>query len=136
IFEAPSDTEAIKTLLLVEIDLVLRDSAGPAGALSSFVSGARDVTPGVLVVAVGAAGEEESTADFLVPDNFTTRELDGVLRQAVEKQRLVREIKMMRAPAVAPRVVARSAGAGEGTWGNAGLARELKGLSRVFDHDY
>jgi len=132
IFEAPSDTEAIKTLLLVEIDLVLRDSAGPAGALSSFVSGARDVTPGVLVVAVGAAGEEESTADFLVPDNFTTRELDGVLRQAVEKQRLVREIKMLRAPAATPRVAARTTGADEAAWDNAVLARVLKAFSRVF----
>jgi PAS domain S-box-containing protein len=132
IFEAPSDTEAIKTLLLVEIDLVLRDSAGPAGALSSFVSGARDVTPGVLVVTVGAAGEEESAADFLVPDNFTTRELDAVLRQAVEKQRLVREIKMLRAPAVAPRVAARTTGADEASWDNAVLARVLKAFSRVF----
>src|SRR5205814_1048338 len=88
IFEAPSDPEALKTLRLVEIDLVLRDSAGPAGALSTFVSGARDVAPSALVVAVGAAGEEEAAADFMVPDGFTTRELDAVLRHALEKQRL------------------------------------------------
>ena len=130
IFEAPSDVEAVKTLRLVEIDLVLRDSAGPAGALSTFVSGARDVAPGALVVAVGAAGEEEATADFMVPDGFTTRELDTVLRHALDKQRLMREIKMLRFPS-APLPAARAA-ADDTSWDNAALARVLKAFSRVF----
>jgi len=130
IFEAPSDAEAVKTLRLVEIDLVLRDSAGPAGALSTFVSGARDVAPGALVVAVGAAGEEEATADFMVPDGFTTRELDTVLRHALDKQRLMREIKMLRFPST-PLPAARAA-ADETSWDNAALARVLKAFSRVF----
>ena len=130
IFEAPSDAEAVKTLRLVEIDLVLRDSAGPAGALSTFVSGARDVAPGALVVAVGAAGEEEATADFMVPDGFTTRELDTVLRHALDKQRLMREIKMLRSPST-PLPAARVA-ADEMSWDNAALARVLKAFSRVF----
>src|SRR5262249_40466055 len=132
IFEAPSDSEAIKTLRLVEIDLVLRDSAGPAGALSTFVSGARDVSPGALVVAVGAAGEEETTADFGVPDGFTTRELDAVLRHAVEKQKLVQEITMLRSPSSARLTPAGGGGAGETSWDNAALARVLKAFSRVF----
>ena len=131
IFEAPSDAEAVKTLRLVEIDLVLRDSAGPAGALSTFVSGARDVAPGALVVAVGAAGEEEATADFMVPDGFTTRELDTVLRHALDKQRLMREIKMLRSPST-PLPTARVAAADETSWDNAALARVLKAFSRVF----
>jgi signal transduction histidine kinase len=131
IFEAPSDSEALKTLRLVEIDLVLRDSTGPAGALSTFVSAARDAAPGALVVAVGAAGEEETTADFMVPDGFTTRELDAVLRHAVEKQRLVQEIKMLRAPSARPSP-ARPGGGDETSWDNAALARVLKAFSRVF----
>ena len=131
IFEAPSDSEAVKTLRLVEIDLVLRDSAGPAGALSTFVSGARDVAPGALVVAVGAAGEEEATADFMVPDGFTTRELDTVLRHALDKQRLMREIKMLRSPST-PLPTTRVAAADETSWDNAALARVLKAFSRVF----
>jgi PAS domain S-box-containing protein len=129
-FEAPSDTEALRTLRLVEIDLVLRDSAGPAGALSTFVTGAREAAPSALVVAVGAAGEEEATADFMVPDGFTTRELDAVLRHALDKQRLVREIQMLRAPA-APAPPAPTA-AGETAWDGAALARVLKAFSRVF----
>lgn len=130
IFEASSDSEAIKTLRLVEVDLVLRDSTGPAGALSSFVSGARDVAPAALVVAVGAAGEEEAAADFTLPDGFTTRELDAVLRQALDKQRLVREIKMLRAPSAAPYTPAR--GSDDTSWDNAAFARVLKAFSRVF----
>ena len=132
IFEAPSDPEALKTLRLVEIDLVLRDSAGPAGALSTFVSGARDVAPSALVVAVGAAGEEEAAADFMVPDGFTTRELDAVLRHALEKQRLVREIKMLRTPSSAPHTPTRGGAGEETSWDNAALARVLKAFSRVF----
>jgi PAS domain S-box-containing protein len=130
IFEAPCDSEAIKTLRLVEIDLVLRDSAGPAGALSTFVNGARDAAPAALVVAVGAAGEEEAAADFMVPDGFTTRELDAVLRHALDKQRLVREIKMLRTPLAAPLTPTR--GSEETSWDNAAFARVLKAFSRVF----
>jgi signal transduction histidine kinase len=129
IFEAPSDPDAIKTLRLVEIDLVMRDSAGPAGALSTFVTGVREVAPSALIVAVGAAGEEEVSADFTVPDGFTTRELDAILRHALDKQRLVREVHMLRAPAAAP---PSHAPAGETPWDSAALARVLKAFSRVF----
>ena len=83
VFEAASDAEGIKTLRLVDIDLVLRESAGPSGALSTFVASVRDVAPAALTIAIGAAGEEETAADFTVPDGFTSRELDAVLRQAV-----------------------------------------------------
>jgi len=131
IFDAASDSDALKTLRLVEIDLVLRDSAGPAGALSTFVSSARDVAPSALVVAVGAAGEEEADADFIVPDGFTTRELDAVLRHAIEKQRLIREIKLLRAPSAAPAAAAQGA-LDDTSWDNGALARVLKAFSRVF----
>jgi PAS domain S-box-containing protein len=131
IFDAASDSDAIKTLRLVEIDLILRDSAGPSGALSTFVGNARDVAPSVLVVAVGAAGEEEASADFIVPDGFTTRELDVVLRHATEKQRLIREIKMLRAPSATPAAPARGL-ADDTSWDNGALARVLKAFSRVF----
>src|SRR5205807_2027990 len=89
-----------------------------------------DVAPGALVMAVGAAGEEEATADFMVPDGFTTRELDTVLRHALDKQRLMREIKMLRSPST-PLPAARAA-AEETSWDNAALARVLKAFSRVF----
>ena len=40
IFEARTDGEALRTLRLVEIDVILRESGGPAGALATFVASA------------------------------------------------------------------------------------------------
>jgi PAS domain S-box-containing protein len=130
VFEATSDAEAVKTLRLVDIDLVLRESAGPSGALSTFVAGVRDIAPSAVTIAIGSAGEEETAADFTVPDGFTGRELDAVLRHALDKQRLVREITALReasSPAPSP------AGGGAPTsWDGPALARVLKAFSRVF----
>lgn len=130
VFEAASDAEAVKTLRLVDIDLVLRESAGPSGALSTFVAGVRDIAPAAITIAIGSAGEEETAADFTVPDGFTGRELDAVLRHALDKQRLVREITALReASSPAPSL----AGAGAPTsWDGPALARVLKAFSRVF----
>jgi PAS domain S-box-containing protein len=127
VFPAASDAEAIKTLRLVDIDLVLRESAGPAGALSTFVGTVREVAPTTLVIAIGLAGEEEHAADFTLPDGYTPRDLAAVLQQALEKQRLVREINALRAPATAT----REPTAAESSWDGPVLARVLKAFSRV-----
>ncbi|HJR88620.1 MAG TPA: hypothetical protein VJ782_00505, partial [Aeromicrobium sp.] len=71
IFEARSDGDALRTLRLVDIDVILRESTGPAGALATFVAAARDISPHALVVAIGASGDEEDSADFTVSDGFT-----------------------------------------------------------------
>jgi hypothetical protein len=68
VFAAESDAEAMKTLRLVDIDVVLRESAGPAGALSTFVASVRELAPTTFVIAIGLAGEEEQAADFTLPD--------------------------------------------------------------------
>jgi PAS domain S-box-containing protein len=130
VFPVESDAEAIKTLRLVDIDLVLRESAGPAGALSTFVGSVREVAPTTFVIAIGLAGEEERAADFTLPDGYTARDLSAVLQQALEKQRLLREISALRAPrsASSPEPVA---GAGESSWDGPALARVLKAFSRV-----
>jgi PAS domain S-box-containing protein len=130
VFPVESDAEALKTLRMVEIDLVLRESAGPAGALSSFVAAVRDIAPTTFVVAVGLAGEEEHAADFTVPDGYTARDLAAVLQQALEKQRLVRELNALRAPArtATPEPAAPAV---ESSWDGPALARVLKAFSRV-----
>jgi signal transduction histidine kinase len=130
VFEAPADADGVKTLRLVDIDLVLRESAGPTGALSTFVATVREIAPTALTIAIGLAGEEESAADFTVPDGFTSRELDAVLQHALEKQRLVREIAALRASST-PAPPVRSA-AVETSWDGPALARVLKAFSRVF----
>jgi PAS domain S-box-containing protein len=127
VFEARADGEALRTLRLVDIDVILRESTGPAGALATFVAAAREVTPHALVVAVGASGEEEDTADFTVPDGFTASELETVLRHALERQRLLRELAATRVvPAVAP-----SRPASDEPWDGAAMARVLRGFTGV-----
>jgi PAS domain S-box-containing protein len=128
IFEAQSDKEALRTLRLVDIDIILRESTGPAGALATFVTAARDITPGATVIAVGASGDDESTADFVVSEGFTSRELDAVLRHALDRQRLLRELAASRTPAP---VTASTAKPEEASWDGAGLARVLRGFTGV-----
>ncbi|HEX3175454.1 MAG TPA: GAF domain-containing protein [Methylomirabilota bacterium] len=129
VFQTASDDDALKTLRLVDIDLVLRETTGPAGALSTFVAAVREVTPTALVIAIGLAGEEENTADFTVADGFSPRELDAVLQHALDKQRLVREIAALKAPAPS---TAASPGTGQSSWDGPAMARVLKAFSRVF----
>ncbi len=128
IFEEHTDKDALRTLRLVDIDVILRETVGPSGALATFVASARDIAPGATIIAIGAGGEEEASADFTVPDGFTARELDAVLRHALDRQRLLREIAASRAPAVAPPVPATSAESG---WDGAALARVLRGFTGV-----
>jgi PAS domain S-box-containing protein len=128
IFEARSDSDALRTLRLVDVDIVLRESTGPAGALATFVAAARDVTPLALVIAVGASGQDEDSADFTVSDGFTARELEAVLRHALDRQRLVREIAATRA--AAPAAAAPTTASGE-PWDGVAVARLLRGFTGV-----
>lgn len=130
VFEAVSDGDALKTLRLVEVDLILRDSSGPTGSLGEFAAAAKEIVAAALVIAVGQAGEEEEAADFVVADGFTPRDLEGVLRHALEKQRLVRELAALRGPAT-PAVTAPRPTPDE-AWDGAALSRVLKGFTRVF----
>jgi two-component system, NtrC family, sensor histidine kinase AtoS len=128
IFDARADGDALRILRLVDIDIVLRDSAGPPGALAAFVGAARDITPHALIVAVRAGGDDDDGADFTVPDGFTPRELEAVLRHALERQRLLRELAAMRS---AIRAVAPPRPSSEESWDGAAVARVLRGFTGV-----
>ena len=64
IFEARSESEAFQTLRLVDIDVVLREGKGPAGALASFVAAAKDIAPRTLVVAIGESDRRRDQRRF------------------------------------------------------------------------
>ena len=99
VFTAPNDAEALKTLRLIEIDVVLRGGVGMPRDIESFMARVRAIAPSALTVAIGVT-EESETADFALPVTFTQRELDGVLRRVVDKLRLTREITALRASAM------------------------------------
>lgn len=129
IFEARTEGEALRTLRLVDIDIILRESSGPAGALATFVAGVRDVSPDAAVVALGAAGDDEDSADFAMPDGFTTRELDAVLRHALDRQRLAREVAAARR--TMPTRPAGTTPDEDTPWDGTAMARVLRGFTGV-----
>ncbi len=135
VFQTQSDSDALTTLRLVDVDVILRDSAGLPGALATFVAGVRANAPATLIVALGPAGADETAADFAIPDHFTGRDLDAVLRQALDKQRLLRELAALRAAAAAgphPAGVPFAGAPVTPGWDDASLARVLQGFARVF----
>src|SRR3989442_2817204 len=130
VFAAPNDAEALKTLRLIEIDVVLRGGAGMPRDIEPFVAQVRAIAPSALTVAIGVAAEESETTDFTLPVTFTQRELDGVLRRVIDKIRLTREIPALRS-SLAPEAPGVAVGADE-PWEGAAFARVLKEFTRAF----
>src|SRR5262245_40887626 len=130
-FVALNDAEALKTLRSVEVDAIFRDGRGPVKNLPGFVAQAKQLSPGALVVAVGVGEDEAEAADFVVPATFTQSDLGAALRRLDDKQRLVRELAILRtlAPLAPLSPVAPSPGAPPST--TSALQRVLKEFSRV-----
>src|SRR5437870_11850631 len=130
VFAAPNDAEALKTLRLIEIDVVLRGGAGMPREIEPFVARVRAIAPSALTVAIGVAAEESETTDFTLPMTFTQGELDGVLRRVIDKLRLNPEITALRSILV-PHAPDFAVGADE-PWEGAAFARVLKEFTRAF----
>ena len=127
-FLAPNDSEALKTLRLVDVEVIFRDGRSPLRALSAFVAHVKELTPTVQVVAIGPGDEEAEAADFALPAAFSQHDLDATVRHLDAKQRLIREVTALRAqPPPAPMIVPGEETARE----TPALARVLKEFSRV-----
>ena len=130
VFVAQGDADALKTLRLIDIDLVVRDTAALPRTLGAFTARVKEIAPGAVVVAVGPADDDDDPADFRLATTFQRRELEGVLRNATDKLRLVRELATLRAgPVLEPH--APPPGDDEG-WDSAALGRVLKEFTRAF----
>ena len=112
VFTAQSDAEALKTLRLIDIDVILRGGPGLPRGLETFVARAKEITPTALTVAIGATGDEVEAADFALSATFMQRELDGALRHVTDKLRLTREITALRS-SLAPEGPGAAAGPDE-----------------------
>ena len=130
VFVAQNDAEALKTLRLIDIDVILRGGPGLLQDLERFIARVKEVSPSALTVAVGAPGDETAAADFALPPTFGQRELEGALRHVTDKLQLTREVAALRSG-----FTLRGVGAPTGPdqpWEGAAFARVLKEFTRAF----
>ncbi len=144
VFTAVSDEEALRTLRLTEMELVVKEATPPLKTLSSFIARVRNVCPTAVIVCILAPGaatpEDEAAAeaaDFVLLEPFTGRSLQGVLKQAEDKLRLLQEVAALRASRRPPLEGAPDdAGAGQPVSSHAltQMAKEFaKALAAGFD---
>jgi PAS domain S-box-containing protein len=103
VFTALTDDEALRTLRLTEMELIVKEAIAPFKNLGAFFSSVRHLCPNAVVLCVvpGAASIEDESAieaaDFVLIQPFTTRQLQSLLRQADDKLRLLQELAALRA---------------------------------------
>src|SRR5207253_721055 len=129
-FIAQSDTEALKILRLIDIDVVLRDCVGLPRGLEAFAGRVKEIQPSTLTVAIGAATDEGEAVDFRLSSGFGAPDLLGVLRHAEEKLRILRELAALRASVATP--AEAPAARAEEPWDGAAFGRVLKEFTRAF----
>ena len=104
VFVAATDADALKTLRIVDVDVVFRDSARPAADLHTFVARVKDVRPSALVVAIAPPEDATDSADISLPAGFSQRDLEAAVRQVGDRRRLLHEIATLRSQAAGPAV--------------------------------
>jgi PAS domain S-box-containing protein len=104
VFSVATDEEALRTLRLTDVEMIVKDVAPPVRSVPAFIAQLRQLRPTAVVVCVLPGGQasldEEAigeTADFVLLQPFTPRHFDGVLRQAEEKLHLLQEVAALRA---------------------------------------
>jgi hypothetical protein len=98
VFVAADDADALRQLRRIEIDLVVW--AGQAYA-DAFVAHVREVAPGSVIIIVARGGDENAIADFVFGETQSIAQFKTVIRQALERHRMLREITTLRAHAAA-----------------------------------
>jgi PAS domain S-box-containing protein len=126
-FHASNDAEALKTVRLVDVEVIFRDSRPPLRSLATFVGQVKGLTPAVQIVAIGAGADDAGVADFALPGAFTDGDLDAAVRLLGDNQRLLREVAALRTQLVPAPVLT----SGEIPPETPALARVLKEFSRV-----
>jgi PAS domain S-box-containing protein len=132
VFVAASDAEALKTLRLVDIELVVRDRVGPPGALRAFITAVRETAGSAVTIAIGPDADDLDAPDFTIPEGFTERDLEAACRHAAERQRLLTELALLRAQGASAPARVPAASDPERSSDGAVLARVLKEFSRMF----
>jgi nitrogen-specific signal transduction histidine kinase len=95
LFEAADESHALHQLRRIEIDIVLW-AGQPANRSASFLRVARDSAPGCVMVAVRRDDDEASEADYTLSDNDSPHQVEVVVKRALQRLALVREIRELR----------------------------------------
>jgi hypothetical protein len=102
VFSAASDEEGLRTLRFTAVDLIVKEVT-PTREVAAFIDRARQLCPTAVVLCVlpaqGTQPEDDPAiehADFVLLQPFTSSHLQGVLRQAEEKLRLLQEVSALR----------------------------------------
>jgi signal transduction histidine kinase len=103
VFTAANDDEALKTLRLTEVDVVVKEATPPIRDVPAFIAGVRTACPNAVVIGVMPSADSSpdyeaaaSAADFVLLHPFTPRHVQDVLRQAEDKMRLLQEVAAFR----------------------------------------
>ena len=128
VFVAQSDPDALKTLQLIDIDVILR-GGGPPRGLDTFVASVKQVAPATLTIAIGVTGDEAAAADLVLSAGFSPRELEGALRHVTDKLRLNREITALRSSLAPDRP---GSDGPDQPWEGVAFARVLREFTRAF----
>jgi PAS domain S-box-containing protein len=97
VFDATTEAEALRTIRVVMVDLVVLDCSGPPRDFAAVVASLRQAAPSVLVLAIGAPDGEPLDADFSLRPGFMRHDLDITIKQVDERLRLLREVAALRA---------------------------------------
>src|SRR4029434_1101883 len=95
VFTALTDDEALRTLRLTQMDLIVKEATPPFKGLGRVISSVRHLCPNsvVLCVVPGAQSIEDESAieaaDFVLIQPFTTRQLQSLLRAAHDQLHLL-----------------------------------------------
>ncbi len=103
IFTAANDEDALKTLRVSPVDVVVKEALTPARDLGMFVDRVRHLHPEAVVVCVVPSGDATpdegqavDAADFVLLQPFSSRHAQDVIRQAEDKSRLMHELAALR----------------------------------------
>jgi PAS domain S-box-containing protein len=97
VFDAAIEGEALKTIRVVMVDLVVLDCTGPGRDFAASIAILRQAAPSVLVLTIGAEEGEPVGADFSLRAGFMRHDLDVAIKQVDERLRLLREVATLRA---------------------------------------
>ena len=103
VFTASTDDEALKTIRVTEVEVVVKEASPPIREVPTFIGRLRSICPNAVVINVMPAAETSpdyesaaDAADFVLLQPFTARHLQDGLRQAEDKLRLLQEVAAFR----------------------------------------